>query len=100
MVFVTLPDATVARKIADAVVSEKLAACASFSQGHTSIFCWKNQQEAASETLMIIKTHVSKLEKLEDRVKTMHPYEVFEFVALPVLYGNKQYLDWIKEAVS
>lgn len=100
MVFVTLPDMETSRRIADILVSERLCACASLCQGYTSIFIWKNTQEIASETLMIIKTTVAMLQNLESRIKELHPYEVFEFLALPVMYGNQAYLDWVKETVS
>jgi len=99
MVFVTVPDQEQGRRIADLLVSEKLCACASLNPGCTSVFIWKECLEAASETLMIIKTHSSKLENLEARIRELHPYEVFEFLAVPVLYGNAAYLNWVKEAV-
>ncbi len=99
MVFVTLPDMETGRRIADILVSERLCACASLTAGCTSVFIWKNTQEAASETLMLIKTTVAMLQKLELRIKSLHPYEVFEFLALPVIYGNQDYLDWIKDTV-
>jgi len=99
MVFVTVPDQEQGRRIADLLVSEKLCACASLSEGYTSVFIWKACLETTSETLMIIKTHSSKLENLEARIRELHPYEVFEFLAVPVLYGNAAYLNWVKEAV-
>lgn len=100
VVFITFPDRKIAMKVADALVSEKLCACAGLSEGLTSIFTWKGQKEIADEILMIAKTHSGLLERAEALVRSMHPYEVFEFIALPVLYGNQQYLDWIKEVTS
>lgn len=100
MVFVTLPDMVTGQKIAEEIVSERLCACANLSRDLTSIFTWKSKLEQSSEVLMIIKTTTARLPQLESRIRAMHPYEVFEFVALPVLYGNQQYLDWIKESVE
>lgn len=99
IVFVTLPDHQTGLEIARAVVAERLCACANLVGGLTSIYTWKNKIEESSEILMIIKTHECKLAELERRIRTMHPYEVFEFVAMPITYGNHAYLSWIKDAI-
>ena len=88
IVFVTFPDHTIAHGIARTIVSEKLCACANLIDGLKSVYTWKDKLEESSETLMIIKTHESKLPELENRIRAMHPYEVFEFVVMPVIYGN------------
>ncbi len=96
-VFVTFPDSGPAREAAAKLVEEKLCACASVSEGHNSFFFWKGQADSASETLMIIKTRIDRLEALDRRMRELHPYEVYEFIAMPIIYGNANYLAWIDE---
>ena len=100
MVSVTWPETTDVAAVAGKLVTERLCACASVSKGHRSFYTWKGNQEASDEILMTIKTRVDLLEKLEKRIRELHPYEVFEFMAVPVIYGNKPYLDWITESVD
>lgn len=100
IVFVTLPDHQLGTTIARAIVAERLCACANLVNGLTSIYTWKDKIEESSEVLMIIKTHECKLAELEIRIRAMHPYEVFEFVAMPIIYGNSAYLSWIEDAVK
>jgi periplasmic divalent cation tolerance protein len=97
---VTHPDLQTASRLARIIVEEKLCACANLIPSMHSIYMWKGNMEESSEVLMIIKTHVSKIEELEKRLRQLHPYEVFEFLELPVLSGHKQYLDWVIETLQ
>ncbi|HNS10168.1 MAG TPA: divalent-cation tolerance protein CutA [Candidatus Ozemobacteraceae bacterium] len=96
-VFVTFPGIEPAREAATKLVEEKLCACASVSEGHNSFFSWKGKADSALEALMIIKTRVDRLEALDRRMRELHPYEVYEFIAMPIIYGNASYLAWIDE---
>ncbi len=99
VVSVTWPETVDVAAIAGKLVAERLCACASISKGHRSFYTWKGDLEASDEILMTIKTRADLLENLEERIRELHPYEVFEFLAVPVIYGNKAYLDWITESV-
>ena len=67
--------------------------------GASLLYRWKGRVRRDAESLLVIKTTVSKLKALERWVKARHPYEVPEFVALPVSSGSKEYLSWLHEQV-
>lgn len=99
IVFVTHPDLATATRLARIIVEEKLCACANLIPTMQSIYMWKGNMEESSEVLMIIKTQEARLEELEKRLRELHPYEVFEFIALPVSSGHAQYLNWVTETI-
>ncbi|HAE39747.1 MAG TPA: divalent-cation tolerance protein CutA [Candidatus Riflebacteria bacterium] len=97
---VTLPDRETARKIADNIVRAKLCACANLIPGVESIYTWQGKVETSIEIIMVIKTQQSCVAALDARIRELHPYSVYEFVVLPILSGNADYLKWIKETTS
>lgn len=96
-VFCTCPDAAKAREIADALVGEKLAACVNIVPGLTSVYRWHGNIQADSEVLLIIKTRDTRLRALEERICALHPQEVPEVIALPIVDGSAPYLKWLQE---
>lgn len=98
--FVTHPDLPTARRLAKIIVEEKLCACANLIPTMQSIYMWKGNMEESSEVLMIIKTHESKLAELEKRLRELHPYEVFEFIAITIDSGHAQYLNWVTDTLK
>jgi periplasmic divalent cation tolerance protein len=99
VVLVTAPDADVAARLARTLVEEKLAACGNVVPGLRSIYRWKGAVEEASEVLLVLKTARDRLRDLSDRVRALHPYEVPEVVALPIVGGNEEYVDWIIQSL-
>jgi len=98
VVLVTCANAAEARRIARAVVEERLAACVNILPGAvTSIYRWKGKVESARERLLLIKTSRKRLAKLQAAVERLHSYDVPEFVALPIAGGSDTYLSWIEE---
>lgn len=97
---VIVPDPDTARKIADNIVKSKLCACVNLVPGLESIFWWQGKVETSNEVLLLIKTQQSQVEALDTRVRELHPYAVYEFIALPLLYGNADYLSWVKDSIS
>ena len=95
VVLVTVPDASVGEAIAKALLSERLAACVNRVGGVRSLFRWQGKLDSADEQLLIVKARRSALPKVEARVKQLHPYEVPELLALPVVAGGAAYLDWL-----
>jgi periplasmic divalent cation tolerance protein len=100
IVFCTVPNAEVARKIARAIVVDKLAACCNIIPGLTSIYSWKNEIQEESELLLMIKTKTSVVPELTEKIKKMHPYEVPEIIASEMSEGNREYLNWVNENVK
>ncbi|MCL2335234.1 MAG: divalent-cation tolerance protein CutA [Endomicrobia bacterium] len=97
MVFVTVPDRKTANKIVRALLAKKLAACASISKSIDSFYWWKNKIENSKELLLTIKTAKGNFAGLEKCVKSLHPYEVPEIIAVDISCGSKEYLEWIDE---
>lgn len=100
VVFITAPSYKEAKRIADAIVSGRLAACANIIRGVKSIFKWQGKTETANEALLIVKTKKSKFDKLKRQVKKLHSYKVPEIIALPIISGNAEYLSWIDESTK
>ena len=100
VVFVTVKDKDEAEKIAAHLVKNKLAACVNIVPGVSSVFWWENKIDQASEVLLIVKTKKALFKKLAAAVKKTHSYSVPEIIALPIIDGNKDYLNWIRESVA
>lgn len=84
-----------ARRVCNAMVEKRLAACAQILGPISSIYWWKDKVEEAQEWLCILKSRRSLFERLEEEIRKLHPYEVPEIVANPVETGSRDYLDWI-----
>lgn len=95
VVLVTVPDEATGEAIARALTSERLAACVNRVTAVRSLFRWQGKVDAADEQLLVIKARRSALARLEARVKQLHPYDVPELLALPVVAGGAAYLDWL-----
>lgn len=89
------PDADTARRIAECVVDERLAACANVLPGMHSVYRWQGQVERADEALLLIKTSRERLPALTGRVLALHPYELPELVAVEAAGGSPAWLDWV-----
>lgn len=100
VVYVTAPNEDEAVKIADALVSGKLAGCVNIVKGLRSIYSWQGKIEDEPEALMIIKTSSHLFEALQKKVKELHTYTVPEIIALPVIAGSEDYLGWLKDVTS
>ena len=99
IVLVTCASIAEARKIAEHVVEQKLAACANIVPGVESIYRWKGSVESAKEFLLLIKTSRKRFSAVSTLVKKLHSYEVPEIIALNIADGSREYLDWITSNV-
>lgn len=97
IVLTTVGNAQAGEAIARAVVEERLAACCTISGPMTSIYRWQGEVTTDSEQQLVIKTTADRLEALRVRVHQLHPYEVPEFLVLPVSEGSPAYLDWVRQ---
>ena len=84
-----------AEKIAKKLVEKNLAACVSIAPKISSIYRWQGKIETAQEWLLIVKTRAQLYDRVEKEIKEIHPYELPEIIALPIIEGSKDYLDWI-----
>jgi periplasmic divalent cation tolerance protein len=99
VVLTTLPDRNKARAFARALVDEKLAACVNVVPGLRSVYRWKGEVHDDPEVLCVVKTSRAKMTKLKQRLKSLHPYEVPELIALPIIDGSAAYLQWMSQAL-
>lgn len=101
VVLVTCPSLALARKIARAVVEQRLAACVNVVRSPVeSFYTWKGKVESAREHLLLIKTTAQRLSPLEREVKRLHPYDLPEFIAVPITEGSPEYLAWLSETTA
>lgn len=82
-------------QLATTLVEERLAACTNLIPALTSVYRWQDQVESSEEILLLIKTRKDCYARLEDRIKSLHPYELPEILSVPVENGLPDYLDWI-----
>jgi len=84
-----------AERLARALVAGRLAACVNVAPGVRSFYHWKGEIESGVEFLLIIKTSRELFPALSDEMAKLHPYEVPELLALPVVDGAENYLSWL-----
>jgi len=94
VVLCTFPSTRLAGEVATTLVTEHLAACVSISEV-VSIYAWKDELQNEPEALAVIKTSAHRFEALAKRINELHPYEVPEIIALPILDGHAPYLAWL-----
>ncbi|HEX8244590.1 MAG TPA: divalent-cation tolerance protein CutA [Longimicrobium sp.] len=97
VVLMTAPDAETGRRIARALVDERLIACANVLPGVTSVYRWQGAVEEAAEVLVVMKTPAARVPRLVERAAALHPYEVPELLALTVAEGLPAYCRWVME---
>ena len=93
----TFPDAETARKISNQLVAEKLAACANILPSVESIYRWKEKIESGNETLVFFKLSEDGQSAFQEKLRSLHPYEVPEIIFVPVSNGLPEYLGWVAQ---
>jgi periplasmic divalent cation tolerance protein len=96
----TFPDAEIARRISNQLVSESFAACANILPAIESIYRWKNKIESSVETLVLFKLSEDRRAAFQDKLRSLHPYDVPEIIFVPVTSGLPEYLQWVAESCS
>jgi periplasmic divalent cation tolerance protein len=97
VVMTNTPDMDVARKIAADLLEKSLAACINIVNGCESHYRWHGKLETSSEVQLLIKTTVSRYGEIETAIRALHPYELPEIIAVPVIKGSHDYLAWVAE---
>lgn len=100
MAFTTAPTAEAARALVATLVERRLVACGTVVPGATSIYRWKGVVERQEEALVVLKTTTRRWRELAAALPGLHPYDVPELVAVPVVGGHPAYLQWIVEETA
>lgn len=97
VVFVTCGTRVEAKKVAQQLVEERLAACVNLiATPFESIYRWKGKVERAKEFLLVVKTSRARFETLCETIQRLHSYDMPEVIALPIVAGSREYLEWIE----
>jgi periplasmic divalent cation tolerance protein len=97
IVLITAASDSEAAKIAQSLVEEHLAACVNILPGVRSLFFWDGKTRDERETLLICKSRSPLMNKIIQRVRSLHSYSVPEIIALPIIAGPPDYLEWVGE---
>lgn len=100
VIFITTATADEARQISRRLLERRKVACVNIVSGVNSHFWWTGKLNSVQESLLIVKTKSSLLPEIIELVKGMHSYDIPEIIALPIVGGNEDYLQWIEENVS
>jgi periplasmic divalent cation tolerance protein len=100
IVFVTCESREQAEKIAQSVVTDKLAACVNVLPGIRSCYMWEGKLTWSDEVLLFIKTTRGRFGQLQDRVKELHSYSLPEIVAVTIDEAFDKYIEWIDSSVG
>jgi periplasmic divalent cation tolerance protein len=92
----TFPDEASAKRVAEALVSAKLAACVNLSAPMTSVYEWQGKLETGFEVAAFIKTRRALVEEAIAAARPLHPYTLPCFLILPIEGGNADYLAWAR----
>ena len=94
----TFPDRETAQRISNQLVGEKFAACANILPAIESIYRWKDKIETGSETLVFFKLSEERKSGFQDKLRSLHPYEVPEIIFVPISSGLPDYLRWVADS--
>lgn len=100
LIFCNFPDRASAERAARAVVEGGCAACVNLLPACSSVYRWQGAVETAQEVPLLIKTTAAAYPELEQTLRALHPYQVPEIIALPVVAGLPAYLDWVRASVG
>jgi periplasmic divalent cation tolerance protein len=100
VIFITVGTDEEAKKIANILLSQRKVACVNILPRVSSCFWWHDKLDSAQESLLIIKTKASLLGEIVGLVKEIHSYDIPEIIAMPIVGGNQDYLEWIGKEVK
>ncbi len=93
----TFPDAETARRISNELVAQKFVACANILPSVESIYTWKGKIEKADETLVFFKLSEDRQTAFQEKLRSLHPYDVPEIIFVPISSGLPDYLRWVAD---
>ena len=100
LVLTTAPSEAGAKKIAHALVEERLAACVNIVPKIHSVYRWQGKVESADEFLLLIKTTRDREEQVRSAIQDLHTYELPECIVIAIDGGSEEYLQWLSKSVA
>ena len=100
VVLVTTSNSEEAHRIANTLLNRRKAACVNIVPEVNSLFWWQDKLDSAHENLLVIKTKASLLNEIVTLVSQVHSYDVPEIIALPIVGGSRDYLEWLDREVK
>jgi len=100
VIYITAGTDEEAREVAEVLLEKRKAACVNILPKVSSIFWWQDKLDSAQEILLIVKTKASLVNEIVRLVREVHSYDVPEIIALPIVGGNRDYLEWIGKEVT
>ncbi len=100
LVMTTCPAKAEAEQLAEKLLKARLVACANIVPAVYSLFQWQGKIDHAEEVLLLLKSRKKYFKDLTEWIQTHHPYDVPEIIALPIVDGSREYLDWMEEETS
>ena len=99
VILITCVNSKEAKKVSHALIANRLAACVNRVLAVESMFWWDKKIDTAKEVLLIVKSKKQLMNKIIKTVKANHSYSVPEIIALPIISGNKDYLNWLNDSL-
>jgi periplasmic divalent cation tolerance protein len=99
-VFTTVGTQAAARQLAQTLVEKKVAGCVQVLGPIASTYWWQGEIESAEEWLCILKSRRDRYTELEAAIRAVHPYQVPEILAMPVVEGHQPYMEWLEDALT
>ncbi len=100
VLLITTANTEEAQRISSMLLNQKKAACVNIVPKVSSLFWWQDKLDSAQESLLIVKTKTSLLNEIVTLVREIHSYDIPEIIALPIVGGNQDYLNWIGKEVK
>jgi periplasmic divalent cation tolerance protein len=100
IVLSTCGDRETAERIAHRLVQQHLAACVNILPGVQSVYRWQGAVQSEPEVLMLIKTKAALIQEVQSTITGLHPYEVPEFLVLPISGGSEAYMAWLEASLE
>ena len=100
VLFITTANTKEAQLISKVLLEQRKAACINIVPRVSSLFWWQDKLDSAQESLIIVKTKASLLNEIVSLIREIHSYDIPEIIALPIVGGNQDYLEWIGKEVK
>jgi len=95
IIYCTVPDKKIAQEIAKYIVKNHYGACVSMIDKVDSVFSWDGEMEKEKEVMLMIKTLRTNFQKIKSLITEIHPYNVPEIIAVPIVDCSEEYLEWL-----